>query len=342
MNVEGLGLTRRVRGLLAAHGIDSVEALIAFNARELLHLDRVGEGAVREIAEALAGAGLSLAEDPYAPHICVREGKPRGDARLANFFLCDGCARRWADEAFDGEPPVYAGSEVDGFCCYCNAWSQHVRLFQWFLCGVCERVLRSIGRSLVSAQAFANNWDDQIAPQVPHLYLREIDAPSPRRRTRVLIQEKVATVDFEVSERRSDEAVFGIELKTGTSHIGRGGVGSSLAVFQLDTSDCDDITTVVERDQLPVYLVHSQVVDIAEPPTTRYVAIEGWWTDLLSMEEGFLRVQMRPRETRTAAYFDPAIFRPLAELATHLQSREPEAIRRELRRRRWRPQLYEQ
>jgi hypothetical protein len=93
--------------------------------------------------------------------------------------------------------------------------------------------------------------------------------------------------------------------------------------FQLDTSDCDDITAVMEREGIPVYLLHVQVIDRAHPPTVEYRALAGWWTDPFAMNQYFNHVQRRPRETRDAAYYNVKMFRPLSTLAEHIQNGGP-------------------
>ena len=113
-------------------------------------------------------------------------------------------------------------------------------------------------------------------------------------------------------------------MKTGKSYIsGLAPVGAAMSQFQLDTSDCDDIVTVMRREAIPVYLLHVQVIDRAHAPTVEYKAIDGWWTDPFRMREHFDRIQRRPRETRDAAYFKTAMFQPLDTLADHIAAGGP-------------------
>ncbi len=83
---------------------------------------------------------------------CVRHLAPRKDVRLRHFFLCTACARKWTSEAFAGNQPLYEGDRVNGYCQLCNV-KQVVRLHTWFLCDICDRVARSIGRNHVAEQA---------------------------------------------------------------------------------------------------------------------------------------------------------------------------------------------
>jgi hypothetical protein len=198
-----------------------------------------------------------------------------------------------------------------------------VALRQWFLCGTCERVARSIGRSIVAERFVATQWEALVAPHAPGLALEGTDRPTLRRRGKDDSTNKHAEIDF-VARDGKDGPAFGFELKTGKSHIsGRAPVGARMGDFQLDTSDCDDIATVMEREAIPVYLLHVQVIDRAHPPTVEYRALAGWWTDPFRMSEHFDRVQRRPRETRDAAYFDARMFEPLATLAQHIRDGGP-------------------
>jgi hypothetical protein len=169
-------------------------------------------------------------------------------------------------------------------------------------------------------------WDELVAPHVSGFTLENTDVPTLRRRQRNASATKRAEIDFvaRASERADD---FGFELKTGKSHIsGVAAVGAKMGQFQLDTSDCDDITAVMGRENMPVYLLHVQVIDRAHPPTVRYVGLAGWWTDVFTMSERFQHVQRRPRETRNAAYYDTAMFRDFSTLADHLTSGEHERL----------------
>jgi hypothetical protein len=342
VDLDELRLPRRIETILRRHGFGTVEALTAKNPRELLALDGFGVRALSELVTTLTSAGLALTEDPWAPYVCAREGEPRGDAGLASFFLCEDCAESWQAEAFASTQAAYVGERLDGYCLNCNQRRNDIRVRQWFLCGNCERVARSIGRSIVAARAVQVSWDEIIAPRFPQLRLLDVDTPSLYRRTRETIAGRVSSADFMVADARTGETVLALELKTGKSHIGRHGVGSHLAEFQLDTSDCDDILAVVLRERVPVYLVHAQVVDRAAPPTVRYNALGLWWTDLFAMQEHLLRVRRRPRETRMAAYYDPTIFRIFSTFLEYVADGGVERDRRLLRDYGWTVPLYEQ
>jgi len=307
-DIRTLALPGRVLSILASNGVTTANDLTRLNARELLGLAGVGQVTLTAVRAALEEAGLELAADPYASYVCARHGDASWDTNLSSLFLCDDCATRWEAEAFAQEAPAFIGNAVGGYCLNCNIDRGDVRLRQWFLCGTCERVARSIGRSVVAERYVEDRWRALVVPYVQSLRLESTDEPTLRRRERDASSTKRAEIDF-VARDEDDTAIFGFELKTGKSYIsGNTGVGAKMGSFQLDTSDCDDITTVIERERIPVYLLHVQVIDRAFPPTVQYVALGGWWTDVFRMHDHFDRVQRRPRETRDAAYFNTAMF----------------------------------
>ena len=332
-DLSALNLSRRVRGILERNGVTDLSSLLKLNEREVLALPGFGPGCLTELRQALVSTELGeLAVDPYASYVCARHGVPAKDATLSDLFLCDDCAAKWQAEAFGGQDPAYVGAPVGGFCLNCNVERPDVCLRQWFLCGTCERVARSIGRSVVAERYVMAQWDQGITPVTPHLHLRKTDEPTLRRRERDASETKTAEIDFAAQDEDEKDA-FGFELKTGRSHIsGLAQVGSRISEFQLDTSDCDDITTVIDREGIPVYLLHVQVIDRAHPPTLEYKALAGWWTDVFRMAEHFKRIRVRPRETRNAAYYDTAMFEPLDTFAEHLRSGEYKKLAERLRR----------
>jgi hypothetical protein len=320
-------LPRSVRTKLEAAGIDSLEKLSASTARELLGIPGIGAKSLAAIEPILAEQGLTFAADEWGPYTCARHANETWDTQLSSMYLCDRCAGEFQEVAFAGTEPAYVGNALEGYCLNCNEL-RNVRIWQWFLCGVCDRVMRSLGRSTVANRFVLRWWSENVQPQMQGLQLELIDEPVVRARRREDVEDKVPSVDFVAREIVEESPVFGIELKTGRSYIRDQTIGTKINRFQLDHGDCDDILTVVARENLlPVYLFHAQVIDRAVPPTLRFVAIGLWWTDLFSMQEHYERSAQRPRETKVAAYYRTAMFRAADVFADHLAQNGPAELR---------------
>jgi hypothetical protein len=319
----GLDLPPRAAAALMRNQITSTEALVRLNARELRALPGVGPGTMQMILDALAGADLVLADDPWAPYACVRHGMRGGDVSLATFFLCAPCRDLFVMGAFSGEEPAWIGTQlVEGYCGHCNRPRLDIRATQWLLCGICERVVRSIGRGLAAAKYVMQVWEQNIAGTVPQTILVETDPPELRSQGRRSEAIRDSMPDFTgFNSDEPDTPLFGFELKSGKSAASTsGGVGSPMTRFQLDTTDCDDILSIADREVIPIYLVHVQVIGRAHPPTERFHGVGFWWTDLWTMQSSFENVQIRPRETRNAAYYATRIFKSVSSLADHLST----------------------
>jgi len=248
--------------------------------------------------------------DAVAYPTCVRHLKPRKDVKLRHFFLCDTCTDQWIAEAFDGNEPLWIGQPVNGYCLLCNKVTT-VRLRTWFLCDICERVARSIGRNHVAEQAILDFWADQVRPDYPHLSILQNDRSSlrPRRDTDATGQ---GPLDFLVTDEREGKLVFGIENKTGRSSI------RDMSQFQLDVSDCDSILNHVRELGVPAFVIHAQVLELWKPPTMGFRIVGLWWTDIYRMTEHFSSVRMRAVERRGAAYFKKKAFEPIETFAAEL------------------------
>ncbi len=328
--MEELGLSAGVLKRLGAIGIATVGDLVALNPRELRDIPGIGERAVEQIGASLAAQGLKLAVDPWAPYVCVRHREASWDTQLAEMFLCDECTGQFVAQAFTGAPPSYQGEQVQGHCLHCNQL-RPVRLRQWFLCGTCERVVRSIGRSKVADQFVLDWWKTECASRFPGLRFSLIDPPELRPREAQAAGAKIPSVDFICEDSASGAPLFGIELKAGRSYIRGRSIGTKMNQFQLDHGDVDDILAVVTREgNLPVYLFHVQVMDRTEPPTTRFEGLGLWWTDLFSMSEHYVGSRRRPREAKTAAYYKTVMFREPEWFPEHVAAGGPDEIRAQL------------
>lgn len=235
---------------------------------------------------------------------CVRHLSPRKDVRLRHYFLCEACAQAWTDEAFDGNKPQYVGEKVSGYCLLCNRLKDSIRMRTWFLCDICDRVAKSIGRNHVAEQAILDYWEASVRPKYPWLDLFQNDASSlrPRRSTD---ESGIAPVDFLAVDARHKTKVFGIENKTGRSSI------QDMSQFQLDMSDCDCILNDMKSLGIPMYVVHAQVLELWKPPTVGFQTVGLWWSDVYIMTEHFKSVKARRDEMRGAAYFGKKAFLPI-------------------------------
>lgn len=229
MAIEDIGLSQGVQTKLAAAGISSLDQLAARNERELLDLPGIGRVTLVQIVGALAAVGMALAIDPWAPYKCARHGGASWDTQLQTLFLCDACSADFQELAFSGGPLEYLGPRIEGYCLNCNNRLE-IRMRQWFLCGMCDRVVGSIGRSVVSTRFVEEWWERECQPLLPTSRLRMIDPPVLRARVRDPATEKVATVDFVGEE--DDVPIFGVELKTGRSNVRGRSIGAKMGRFQ--------------------------------------------------------------------------------------------------------------
>jgi len=263
-----------------------------------------------------AGTGAANAHDHTTYPTCVRHARPRKDVRLRHFFLCEGCTRQWIDEAFGGTQPFSYGPAIEGYCLLCNHLT-NVRLQTWFLCDICDRVARSIGRNHVAEGSIMEFWQRHVVPRYPHLLLTQNDPSSlrPRRETDTSGE---GPLDFLVADDRTGRTIFGIENKTGRSTI------REMSRFQLDVSDCDSILHHVRQLSVPAYVIHAQVLEVWQPPTMGFRAVDLWWSDIYRMTDNFVAVQMRHTEMRGAAYFRRAAFESMDTFVDQLYDESDE------------------
>ncbi len=253
---------------------------------------------------------------PYDVYVCVRHNSSRKDAALRSFYLCDECTSSFVEGAFHSAAPVYEGERLFGYCSLCNRRSDAIRLRQWCLCTTCERVARSMGRGMVAAQYVLDWWESNILPISPALELQQTDPPILRARgDRKTEGPKECRADFTATERSTALDALTLELKTGRSPIGAG-----MSQFQLDTTDCDDILTVVREKLVPGYIIHAQVVEQFDPPTSFYRAVGLWWTDVFRMGEAFQSVRRRQTEQRYAAFFKRSAFSAMETFVEEIRS----------------------
>ncbi len=219
---------------------------------------------------------------------------------------------------------MFDASVLSGSCQNCTRVASDLHLAQWLLCGNCERVARSIGRSIAAEKYVAARFEEAFRQSL--LELEQLDRPALRAHDAQVLERKTPSMDFMILEEGTP--IAGIELKTGRSHLGGWApVGAKMATFQLDHGDCDDISEVANAERIVVYLFHAQVIDRAEPPTTRFEAVGLWWIDPFSFSDSYQTSRTRPRETKTAAYYLTDQFRPFEEFEEHWRTGEMASVR---------------
>lgn len=251
--------------------------------------------------------------ESYDIYTCVRHQKPRKDVGIVTLPLCEDCAKGLIKGGFNSAQPVYEGAPLNGWCCQCNLKKPNVKFRQWYLCGICERVTRSIGRGKVASSYLQNWWNENIAKLTEPIVLVETDAPILRSYGSNKGEESV-NPDFIGFDKDINRELLTIELKAGRSPI------SGMSQFQLDTTDCDDILTVVKGKELPALVVHVQVVEQYDPPTSYFKGVGIWWTDIFRMAKAFKSCRRRQTEQRFAAYFDRKCFEPIYTLPDFISS----------------------
>jgi hypothetical protein len=120
------------------------------------------------------------------------------------------------------------------------------------------------------------------------------------------------TLDFEI--QLGTQTLAWAELKSGKRSI------DEFTTFQLDQSDCDDITNVVSSSALPALVLHVQYERTFLPPSFEIQGKGVWWTDIRKMKAGFVKAERRRLESdKIAAHFSRTCFEPLETLPAALQ-----------------------
>jgi hypothetical protein len=136
----------------------------------------------------------------------------------------------------------------------------------------------------------------------------------------------IARLDFLVVDEGTGSNAFGIENKTGRSSM------PEMRRFQLDVSDCNCILNEMRSLQIPVYVIHAQVLELWQPPTMGFRAVGLWWSDVYLMTEHFQEVRIRRDERRGAAYFGKRAFSGIESLPDQLWSGKEYALVERFRR----------
>lgn len=254
---------------------------------------------------------------------CARHNSPRKDARICGFFLCEECFREIKISALNNKDPEYVMDPLEGFCLNCNE-KRSVKQYFWYLCPICERVIRSYGKER-AAREFVLNWWHSVRNESKldmRLEVCDVVVPMPYSNHRKTKKKKEPLPDF--ISIKNDKIIFNIEMKTG------GGDINAMTKFQLDVSDCDDILSFMKREEfrVPTFVFHVQVVEDYAPPTVRNVALNAWWASVYDLERHFIRINRRRIERRPAAYFSTRAFKPLDTFISYICSNAFEEERR--------------
>lgn len=323
-NIKTLQISPSKVSKLERASIYTIDDLVTLCKREILSIDGIGPKTFDEIVKALDSLGLKLAVDQYKKLICARHNKERNDARLRSFILCEDCSAQFKTQALNNIQPVFVMKMEGGpyRCSHCNELLK-VNLYQWYICDICDRVLRSIGRGIAANKGVIAWWESNRENDTSLPRIIETDPPTLRARTGVHAKPKL---DFEwINE--NNITIFGVEAKTGRNHLKGGNIGARMSKFQLDVSDIDSILDAMERDNsfIPTYVFHCQVVDVPEPPTTRYSLVGIWWSLVNILINYIQEIKQRPRENRPAAYINTKAFNEINYFIDEIKSKGYEA-----------------
>jgi hypothetical protein len=255
------------------------------------------------------------------PYVCARHGRESRTTKLCSFFLCDECTRKLVAECFNGQPPVFEGCEVHGFCSICANY-KYVKFRQWFLCDNCERVVRSYPVG-IAAQNYVLNWWNENIPEIKLEVTDPITLSSYVRGRKEV--KRPARPDFTGFSTQGTKILL-IEIKTGRNAI------NEMSSFQLDLSDCDDILEFVKGELVATYVLHVQVVQEFSPPTSYFRPIGLWWTDIFKMEKNFQKVTKRRIDRgKLAAHYDVGCFEDITSFIREVRERRYEILTEKLR-----------
>ncbi len=316
--------------------ITKIDELVSLCERELLSIAGIGSKTVEEIKNALALSGFELAKDQYGKLLCSRHSEERSDTRIRSYFLCSDCAKEFQVSAFSDRVPIFVLEVVDGpyYCSHCNR-KKNLKLYQWYLCDVCDRVVRSISRSVAASIGVSKWWDECKNKDSTLPIIEEFDYPKLKPTGR---GSEEAKMDF-LWRNNTNSIIFGAEIKTGRNHLSGGSIGSGMSSFQLDVSDIQDILDAMDtrRPFIPAYVFHCQVVDLPYPPTSKFDCVGIWWTSIDSLIDNIQIIKNRPRENRPAAYINTKTFRDISvfvdeevKSSNYLNCSNPADLRKEL------------
>lgn len=333
--VVEISISSSIANKLDKASVETVDDLVALCEREILSIKGIGTKSLKEILEALDSLKLKLADDPFGKLVCSRHNKKRSDTRIRSYFLCKQCSVQFQTQALNQASPIFVLKVVDDHfhCSHCNEIKQ-LGLYQWYVCDVCDRVLRSIGRGIASNKGVAEWWKSRRKNETFLPKLIETDPPMLRTITNARPK---ANLDF-TAITEDNIPLFGAELKTGRNHLQGGNIGAGMTRFQLDVSDIESVLNDMEQNNhyIPAYLFHCQVVDIPKPPTVKFECVGIWWVSITNLIDNIEEIKQRPRENRPAAYIKTRAFERISSFIDEVKSKgyldcpPPSDLRKEL------------
>lgn len=191
-----------------------------------------------------------------------------------------------------------------------------MKQYFWYLCGTCERVIRSYGKEKAAREFILKWWTDMKEKYDMDIILEIRDTVLPMTYREHLKYKKIKEPLPDFVGLKNEKILFNIEMKTGSRDI------TSMSAFQLDVSDCKDIIGFMERAEyrFPTFIFHVQVIENYRPPTSRNVALNAWWASVYELENNIQKVNMRRLERRPAFYFSRQVFKPLDEFPSYILS----------------------
>lgn len=316
------GISTRIVNILARNNINTLADLLTYKKREIGELSGIGKRAIQELSDYIIELGLNFAPDPYAAYNCFRHDRPYWDAKNRFFFLCDDCIPLFK-LALNNHEPTSQLPPIEGTCSQCNKHLEKVTPTWWVLCEVCNRVANSIGRG-VESQRYVKNKMIELFTDFDGINEISIDDCDLPILNTLVIDENEEENNNEISPdlkvKINGLTSFYIEVKTGQSSIGNTSIGPNMNRFQLDHQDIDCVQQFISSYNLPVFVFHVQCISRIDGATNRHEPIQCWWATTDTLRENYIESKQRPRETKSAAYFNIDAFRNISEIIDFFES----------------------
>lgn len=326
MPLSERNLNPRLVKILSTYNINTLAELLQHNIREIRELPGIGNKAISEIIALVKSEGLDFPKDPYGAYICYRHGAERWDSKSRLFFLCKDCFPKFK-KALNDNDPIFVMDPVEGTCSQCNKHFKKITPSWWILCDVCNRVANSIGRGNE-----AENYAKIVLESIYKEFGDQIKTNYKCSLIEIKLMELPILLPFSDNSKESyipdllilydDKREFGIEIKTGQSSIGSTLIGPNMGQFQLDHGDIEGILRGITEYKIPILPMHVQCINRIDGPSNCHKAVDIWWTSMPIFNKNYVLSKTRPRETKTAAYFNIQAFQPMKELIPYLLTKD--------------------